>query len=195
MLDEVYEMNLDFNSEVEIKAYFDDPKFIKELAIKYKKEIPAMFVCTLNKDMRFIKFEPTKQGILMDWRFFAEIDKITKEDINFEKNIEKRRLLIMEYGVNNYFEEVQVLNKSIYGKLISTNFLGSKQQFVQVRNGTIEPEENREYLKEKQMLTKDNHKIYYIPVSDFVTTAKEGIEESWGLSKGVLPESGWDFES
>lgn len=200
--DEVVEYNSrTFSSEEELTEFFNTEKFVRTCKELYGRNLPALFRFMVNDEPVFAVPNILKQGLPMDWRFFAEIDPITAEDINAEENIEKRRALIIEYGVNNYLKNVEVLSKDAYGVLIEANIDGTddaegeRQRFVKVRNGTEEPEENKASLREKGMLTDDGHKIYYIPVGDEITTAKMGIEWSWDLPEGSLPAAGWDEES
>lgn len=191
--DSLYDLSsrLEGQSEETIAAYFESTEFVFFCKETFGLKLPYCFI--IGND--FYRWIPSKQGIPMDWEYFSELKPITKEVINNETNIEKRRLLIMEYGVNNYLSDVQTLHSDEYGTLIRANFEGESQQFVRVRNGTEEPEENKAYLKEKGMLTDDGHKIYYLPVSNEVSTAKEGVEESWALPPGTLPNRGWDYET
>lgn len=193
--DRVYNFDIKFSNLDQAHDYFESPTFIKWAREEFGLELPFLFVVDINGEEEMFTPNPTKQGIPMDWRFYSEIDKITAADISAETNIEKRRLLIMEYGVNNYLQDVKALGTDVYGTLIKATIEGMEQQFVKVRNGTEELEEDKAFLREKNMLTADGHKIYYIPVSSKVRTAKQGIEESWGLPKGTLPNAGWDYES
>lgn len=192
--DRVYDLEKDFKSEEEAVELFSTPAFITWAKEEFGRELPALFVCKVAGEQAYAVPDLKKQGIPMDWRFYAEIDEITAADIDAEQNIEKRRLLMMEFGINNYLQDVTVLGTDAFGTLLEATIEGDRQKYVKVRNGTPEPEEKHDYLRERGMLTDDGHKIYYIPVSNDAATAKEAVEESWGLPKGLLPQT-WGFES
>jgi hypothetical protein len=185
----------EFSSDEEVEEFFDSTEFVNWAKSEFGKELPFFIQIKLKGDLHFVTYEPSKQGIPMDWVYFAEFEPITEEAIAAENNIEKRRLLMMEYGINKYLKDVREIQSDAYGTLIDALILDEPQKFVRVRNGTEEPEENKEYLRERGMLTDDGHKIYYIPVPDEIKTAKEGIEWSWDLQKGFLPDKGWDYET
>lgn len=196
-LDQVYETDLVFKNEDEANAYFESIELVNLCKEKFGLKLPFYFKCRLHDEDIYINYMPSKQGIVMDWPYFSEQLPITEEVINNEENIEKRRLLIMEYGITNYLRDIKIISEDKYGVLISAVISGEDevQKFVKVRNGTPEPEEKRAYLRERGMLTDDGHKIYYIPVPEHIQTAKEGIEDSWNLPAGLLPTSGWDYET
>lgn len=187
--------DLDFKSEQDFLDYVNQESIVDYLKEKYEDKLPAWFEFKIEGQACYWDGMYEKQGIPMDWDFFSGQAEIIQKSIEEEENIEKRRLLMMEYGINKYLQNVQTLQTDAYGTLIQAEILGEDQKFVKVRNGTREPIENWAYLKERGMLTYDNHKIYYIPVPDEIRTAKEGIAWSWDISKDCLPEKGWDEES
>jgi hypothetical protein len=186
-------------------------KIVNFLKHKYDVDLPYLHEI-LVKDVSqpngyetlYMHVQPAKQGIPMDWVYYAGYEEITSKAITEENNIEKRRLLMMEYGIANYLKDIEILQEDKYGQLISANIdsqvngisgLVEKQKFVKVINGTVEPLENQEFLRKRGMLTDDGHKIYYIPVLDDVTTAKQGIAKSWDIPEEWLPEKGFYIET
>lgn len=189
-----------FSSEKELEVFFSHPKFIKECINKYKLDLPFIFSFTVNNELVICQPNLLKAGRPIDWEYFSGQIPITRDIIAKEENTEKRFALMMEFGINNFLKDIKKLNTNpSYGTLISATIEleaeSYTQQFVVVRNGTKEPAENAEYLKSKNLLTEDGHRIYYIPVSNNVKTAKEGIEESWGLPEGTFKKTGWDMET
>lgn len=195
IIDKIHFIDFSFKDEKEFKEYLDTENFCKLLIAEYGKNIPYLFAANVGGEELYATITFTKQGMPMDWEYFSGLEPITSEVINEETNIEKRFAYIMEYGVANYLQNIKVLHEDKYGVLISAVIADQTQLFVKVRNGTVEPKDKWNYFRERGMLTKDNHRIYYIPVPDNIKTAKEGIAWSWNIDKNLLPDNGWTCES
>ena len=197
--DEVYRYKKSFESMKELESHMETPEFINFAKEKFGRDLPFLWLINIGKKEEIFSPNPTKQGIAMDWRFYSEIDEITSEDINNEENIEKRFLLMMEYGINDYLRDVKIIDSDVYGTLVEASISEDddipKQRFVKVVNGTPEPLEKVDYYRKRGMLTDSGYRIYYIPVNSNVTTAKEAVADTWGLPTDLLPDEGWDFES
>lgn len=194
--DKVFKFDNTFKDKTEFEAFVNSRAFIDLMIAEEGEKLPFLFEAVIEGNVQFIHIQPAKQGIPMDWHFYAGFKEITKKDIQTETNIEKRRLLMMEFGVANFFDKIKELNTDAYGSLIETKVDGERQLFIKVRNGT--EEQNKEYikyLKSKKMLYGKNQRIYYIPVADHVTTAREAVAWSWDVPIEWLPETGFDLES
>ncbi len=231
-VDTVDELEVKFNTPEEYYTYFRSKSFVDYLTKKYGTNIPRFFVGhnpNADKAKQIYPFlfliNPSKRGIPMDFDLFSGHVPITPERIKQEENIEKRRLLIMEYGVNNFFKNQEVIQKDAYGELIKAEVDGDINYFAKVINGTTESDpELISYLKEKNALTSDNRKIYYLAIPSLdadipimkslkeiesdddyieeiqvgtfrITTARAAVAWSWGLIEEDLPIDGWDYES
>lgn len=215
--DEIHDLKKTFKDEADCRKYFDTLEFVEYCKALGGLEVPVLFQCkieSLPEPEYFIEYVPTKNGIPMDWHFFSEQVPITVEDIEAETNIEKRTLLMMEYGVANYLNNITILHEDVYGVLLEADMSGERQKFVKVTNGTPETLEKQDYYRDRGMLGKNGCRLYYIPVGNEgrfphkwdgqkvtewaqypITTAKQAVASSWEMNPDLLPEAGWDFES
>lgn len=200
-LDQVYEIKGNFSTLDEVQEYVNTPAFYKELTANNSDKAPGIAIVTLRgqsvPEILFLSFE--QNGIPIDWCYDNQSKPITLESIKKESNTEKRRLLIMKYGLGAFEKDMgfKTVSCDAYGTLmyVKNELFPTGQQFVKVINGTPEPVEKWEELKKAQAITKDGRKYYYCPVPLTVKTAKEGIAFTWDIDPDILPDKGWDFES
>lgn len=146
------EKNNDFKSIIfenveEIEKYFNDITFIDAAITLYGEKIPLVFEVELKGEERkiFVNLVPFKDGsgLPMEWKFYTGQVDITEEDINNETNIEKRRGLMLEYGLTKYLQDSKVIQEDNYGTLMDVHFKGDggdsiTQRIAKVINGTNE---------------------------------------------------------
>lgn len=111
--------------------------------------------------------------------YFAGAARISKaiaerhfswQDIDKERNVEIRRLLIEFYGLDKYLRdsESRVIQRDKFGTLYQKDFVtGDPIVFVQVENKTPEPD--------------GSFKTYLLRVPEFVDTAREGVAWTFGF--------------
>jgi hypothetical protein len=201
-----------WQSPEDAEEFLQSEEFHRYLIKEYKLNPPALVgVYIKKKGMLYTTLEFTKQGLPMDWAFYSGQRKITKAAILDEHNVEKRRLLMMEYGVSKFFSDIKVIDESAYGTLIEVDLEGEPHKFVKEINGTSEAEawqqnpslfpsqaafdKHVKDLKIRGMITESGHKLYYEPVPDEMKTAREAQAWMWDVDVAKLPKKGWDWEA
>ncbi len=184
------------NTEQEYINHFNSLEFHNYLKDTYGRKYPWYFIIQLNGQSLYVHLKSGKFNIPMDWVYYAGYEKITKKVIQAEENIEKRRLLMMEYGLEDFFEDKKVIHKDIYGELIEATIDGERARFLRCIDGSVEKDEDTlAYYRKMNGVTDDNKRIHYVPVEETVKTAREAAAWSWGIPEKELPETGWDVEA
>lgn len=102
--------------------------------------------------------------------YVEEAESVTGRDIELERNIELRRVLIDRFGVERYLRETgaAVVDRSERGTLYRKQQAGDESMMiVQVRNSTPEPD--------------GSYKDYFLRVPPTMQTAQEAIAWTFGL--------------
>ena len=197
MRDTIQRINRTFQSEQEAINWFQGSEFILAAKKKFGAELPVMFEVQIGIKTLYHSPVFEKQGIPMDWEYYTEQKPITPEVISAERNAEKRALLMLEYGILDFLENIQHIDTHpVYGMLISStmpNELG-EQFWVIVEDPQPITKEKRQYLRERNMLSDKGNELVYIPVPDTMCTAKEAVAWTFGLQEQDLPEEGFDVE-
>lgn len=198
-LDMVGLFDVEYNTVEEWKKYVRSTEcveYFKKVYGTITNKIPVIHKIKINGEDRFIFLQPEKMNIEMDWKFYAGLEPITKEAIQKETNIEKRRLLMFEYGIDTFFEGAKTLHKDAYGEYIVATIDKEKTYWLKVKNGTTATGAVLEQLQQKKgSLSPDNKKYYYIPTKAGLKTCREGVALSWGLKEKDLPEKGFAIET
>ncbi|MBX9696088.1 MAG: hypothetical protein K2Z81_27115 [Cyanobacteria bacterium] len=111
------------------------------------------------------------RGGVIPKRLIEERHSVTADEINAERNIELRRLMIEVFGVDRFLKESRAtpVQEDIHGILYRFKIVGLEDLvMVQVFNSTAEPDGSR--------------KTYWLRVPPFVMTAKQGVAWSFGMS-------------
>jgi len=200
-----YLPNTVFESEKDMMAWASSKEFIQHCINLYKDKIPSRWTFAIKQSdgkytAKVWSFIPAKAGIALDWVFYAGLKEITTEDILNERNVEKRYLLMAEYGLSEFIKNHKVINEDAYGILMDVKFEhdpGTIQKVCKVKNGSIEPPNTREFLRSRSMLSEDGKKYYYIfiPNNLNIKTAREAVAWSWNRPVKWFPKEGFNFET
>ena len=199
----------EFDSLDHVRDYMTSQAFKEYLIKTHGIELPLVFIVQLkpqpahNNSEKLLKQKPyvvtvqfSRQGIAMDWEYYSGLVSITPEAVAKESNIEKRRLLMMELGLANYAEEIKTLAKDAYGELISMKIEGAYWNFLKLVNGTQEKAQDYiKYLQSKEMISQNNHRLYFQPIPNELKSAKEAVAWTWDIDPNWLPDSGWEFDA
>ena len=193
----ILELTQQFKNIQELKEYIDSFSFVDLLKTKYGVNIPLLYVANIGKvEPLYFTIMFSKLGVNMDWKYYSGLEAITENSIHSEKNIEKRRLLMLEYGIDKFFKKVKLIQQDVYGELIEATIDGERLRFLKCIDGSTEKDIQLILgLREKGGLTLEDKRIHYIEVPDTCKTAKEAAAWTWNLSVDSLKDKGWDVEA
>jgi hypothetical protein len=112
------------------------------------------------------------RGIVVEEELIKQSHAVTLDQILTEENAERRRILLDMFGEERFVREsgAQVVHRDKYGTLLQHSFnMDEPLTMVRVRNSTPEPD--------------GSFKDYYLRVPPTMTTAKEAVAWTFGLTE------------
>ena len=205
IVDKVYEVERRFKSIEEATKWGESFECLKFCREKFGVDFPGLFVAFIDtedgKEERIYgTYAGQKNNIPMDWDFYSDLKEITAADIDAERNADKRTLLMMEYGVKDYLQDIEIIDEHPeFGQLIKSVIKGEDddlepQLWLVDEDPQPISKEKRDFLRKRDMLSSAGNEMVYIPVPPEMETAKQAAAWSFEMEEDELDNSGFTEE-
>lgn len=184
-----------------VQIYVNSASFREALKERLRKQgvnkIPLLLTVTLDNVVTPVHLIFEEQGLLSYAKYELGLEEVTEDAIMAEQNTERRRLLMMKYGIAKFFDKSKIISSDVYGTIIEVELQGDRTgptRFIKLINDTEEPEERKAQLQERGML-ENNRRIYYEPIPLEINTGKEAMAWRCNVPIDAFPDDGWSAKA